>query len=385
MPFVLASPVFAETMAGEQDGPGMADGEAPTAIEEIDEADDEDTDEPAPPPPPVSIDITRYPANMTVGDRDTIKYEVNNAEADAKVKWVSGDEDIATVDSDGEVRAFAAGKVEITASLGDARASILISIEEKVIPPESFTVEVEEFSAADTLLSSHELAIGDELHLSAKISPPDADINGKFEWDTSSNGVVAVETAGDINENATLTAKSPGEATLTVKYVDEPGDESGQVSLDDYKLVVSIPEVEEEATDSLLTPILIAAAAIALVTLITVGIVRGRRRAEYERRARAARKKREMAERRNAADNEREKLMTENYERGYMDSEADRFDRKPSDYDDFPTAPSEPAPPDFDAPEFAPPEPAPPNMADRYEPLDEDDEPEKPFSVDDIE
>jgi hypothetical protein len=366
----LASPAFAAPTVDEQNAADATGGEIPAAVTDENGDATDGTDVPVDPPQPVSISITGYPRNMTVGDRDTIKYEVENAEANAKVKWASGDDDIATVDSDGEVRAFAAGKVEITASLGDARASILISVEEKVILPESFSVDVEEFTAADTLLATHDLKKGDELHISAKIIPSDADINGKFEWDTSRNGIVAIEVTGEINENAALTAKSAGEVTLTVRYADETVDESKRVALDDYRLVLTIAEEEVETANSLLITILIAAAAVAAITLITVVIVRSRRHADDERRARRAHKEREMVERENAERDERERLIMEGYERGYKDSEADRFEGMTRVYGELPTAPPEPGRLDAD---------------NGYEPSDENDEPEKPFSVDDIE
>jgi uncharacterized protein YjdB len=382
----FASPAFAEPAAVEQSVTGTTSDESPAAATDENGAATDDTDVPVEPPPPVSIDITGYPRDMTVGDRGTIKYEVENAGAGAKVKWNSGDDDIATVDSDGEVRAFAAGKVEITASIGDAKASILISVEEKVINPESFSVEVEEFTAADMLLSRHDLDINDELHMSVKVTPSDADITGKFEWDTSGDGIAAIEVSGDRGENAVLTAKTAGEVSLTVKYVDETEDESKRVSLDDYRLVFSIVKVEEEPDDSLLMTIVIAAAAVAVITLITVLIVKGhRRRAERERRARIAQKKRDMAERENAEHDERERLIMEGYERGYRDSEADRFEGMTRVYDDLPTGPPEFGPPGFEPVEFEPPEFEPVDTDDERESADESNEPEKPFSVDDIE
>jgi hypothetical protein len=388
----IASPVFAEPVAVEQSVTESTGSETPaTATDENGGATD-DTDVPVEPPPPVSIDITDYQREMTVGDRSTIKYEVKNAEAGAKVKWESGDDDIATVDSDGEVRAFAAGKVEITASLGDARASILISVEEKVIVPESFSVEVEEFSAADTLLARHDLNIGDELHMSVKVNPANADINGRFEWETGRDGIVAIETTGDINENAILTAEAAGDVTLTVKYVDEPEDESDRVSLDDNRLMFNIAE-EEEPADFPLTTILIAAAGVALIALITALIVRGRRRAEDKRRARIAHKKRDRIERENAERNERERLIMDGYERGYRDSDADRFERMTRVYDDLQAAPSELdkaetidnyEPSDEYVPfdEYEPSDEY--SSPDEHKPAEDTGEPEKPFSVDDI-
>jgi hypothetical protein len=394
---VAVSPMFSEAIGVEQSGSGNAG-----VTEESDDAVDE-VEEPVEPPPPASIDITEYPRSMKVGEEATISYDLTNADRGAKVKWRSSDDNIATVSSDGSVRAFAAGKIEITATLGSARTSILISVEENVILPESFSVNVEEFTEANMLLSEHDLNIGDELHIGVRINPDDARISGKFEWDVSGNGVVRIETVGNIDENAVITAEAAGKATLTVRYADDPEEESERVDLGDYKLVFNVIEEDEPMNFSLIAALIIVSAAAAII-LILIAVNRGRRRAEYERRARIARKRQDEM-RRGRTDDERERLIMEGYERGYRDSEADQSGRMTKVYD-FPVAPP---PPDYDVPGRPLDEPdeaedaggreGPGGSADGVDRMGnngsnggygldeagESDEPEKPFSVDDIE
>ncbi|MDR1496571.1 MAG: Ig-like domain-containing protein [Clostridiales Family XIII bacterium] len=329
---------------------------------------DDDVDD-APPSEPVVIEISRYPKDMNVGDKGAIRYEVTGADLSAVVRWDSSDDDIVSVDSDGGVRALSAGKAEITASLGEAKASILISVTDPIIKPLSFKVAVEEFSSADALLPTHDLKIGDELHMTVKVDPDNANMSGKFEWRVSSEGVVTIRNGGDINESATLKVIKDGEITLTVRYVDENPDTDERVELEDQKLNF---RVAEEKTGPGLMLIIVFAAIVVVLIIVLIAIASGRkrRRVEEERRERVARKQSEEARRERALREEKERLMERGYEKGYRDSEADRFERITRVYDVPPTPP--PAPPVV--PPIVPAVPA-----------EDDGEPEKPFSVDDIE
>jgi hypothetical protein len=339
-------------------------------------------DEPVDPPDPVYIEIVEYPRNMNVGDKSTIEYDLRNAEPDAIVKWNTSDDDIASVGSDGTVRALAVCKVEITASLGAAKASVLISVTEKIIEPKSFKVEIRESTGGDVLLTTYDVKRGDELHMDVKVNPEDATLKGKFKWTASKSGVVTITEKGEVNETATLKAERPGEVTLTVSYVDENRDKSKRVELDDRTIVLRVEEKAEPEPESeldLMTMVLIVFVVIVVVIiLILIGVASGRkrRRAEEERRERIAKKQREEARREKAKREERARLRDEGYERGYRDSEAEQFERLTRVYDvpEPPPAPSAPPAP-----------PVPPPVSPTAAPVDDEVEPEKPFSVDDIE
>jgi type II secretory pathway pseudopilin PulG len=363
----------------------------------------EETEEPDEPADPVSIAITEYPKNMNVGDTSTISYELENAAKDASVRWDSSDGNIVAVDSDGTVRALSPGKAEITASLGDARASILISVAEQVILPASFSVDVEGLTPINSLLGKYDLKIGDELRMSVKVEPADSKWNGVFEWATDVDGIVSISTQGDRGEAATLIAEGEGEVALTVRYVDGSANEEEKVSLQDNQLSFSVTEAEPPI-DFMLIVILIIIAAIVIIALIAISRSRRRRRrAERAYRERAARRPRGDAARTRASRDERERLRAEGYERGYRDSEADQFkratrvyDAPPSDYDDYGDYEDgdygdgdydyDSAPGEYDAePEQWLESVDDAGGAGQSEAPRGDGEPDKPFSVDDIE
>jgi uncharacterized protein YjdB len=353
-----------------------------TLSEEAGQSDGDEIDAPA---PPVSIRITRYQKEMNVGEEAAISYEVRNAADGEEVAWTSSDNGIAEVDPDGIVRAVAAGKVEITAVIGDAKTSILVSVAIPVIKPESFDVTIDEFTSEDMLLAVHEIKIGDELHMHAKIEPPDATANGKFVWDASGDGVVTISHEGGADTSAVLKARNAGESTVTVSYVDEGADEAGRVNLNDYRFTVSVAAEEGPASASPVTmtvSVVIAIVAAIIIILIVILRDRERRREEDERIERVERRQREEAIREQARQEERERLMREGYGRGYMDGDADPYERATRMYN----APAMPPPGSdprytYDAP------PAPQydfSEAASDAAGDAGDEPAKPFSEDDI-
>jgi hypothetical protein len=343
---VVASPGFAVTSNG-----ALVPADETDEVETNGDADDGSRD-------PVSIEITRYQREMVVGDEAAISYEVRNAAEGEDVKWESSDDGIVNVDRDGTVLAVSAGKAEITASIGDARASILISVAQPVIEPVSFKVNIEEFTSADLLVDTHEMKPGDELHMSARIEPADATINGRFEWRVSKDGVVMIRESGEINEVAVLKAEKDGETTVIVRYVDEEGDVNGRVPLDDYTFGVRVTE-EKPSFSPFLIAIFAAIVAAVVIILIVIASGRRRRRDEKARQARAARKRHDVAMRERAKQEDRAKLVNEDYERGFRDSEAEQFERITRIYD-APVAPPEPEFPESGG------------------------EPDQPFSEDDI-
>jgi hypothetical protein len=150
---------------------------------------------------------------------------------------------------------------------------------------------------------------------------------------------VSVSTDGEINEVAVLKADESGNATLTVSYVDENADANERVTLDDYRLKISVAE-EKQTMNSLFIVIFIALIAAAVIILIAIANSRKRRRVYEERRERAAHKNRTGNARKRAKE-ERSNLMREDYERGYRDSEAEQFERATRAYD-APVIPPDP-------------------------------------------
>lgn len=67
---------------------------------------------------------------MEPGERRTLQASLEPADASATIRWSSGDESIATVDSSGTVSCVGTGRVVITAAVGDLTAQVMIEVEE---------------------------------------------------------------------------------------------------------------------------------------------------------------------------------------------------------------------------------------------------------------
>ncbi|MDR1953289.1 MAG: Ig-like domain-containing protein, partial [Clostridiales Family XIII bacterium] len=102
----------------------------------------EESETPQAPPPPIELAIKDAPASLNVGDTVTLSYTLNNADVDTTVVWQSGNVEVAVVDSSGKVLAVSPGNVEIIASVGDVKSSVLISVSE--IAAESIKIVVQE-------------------------------------------------------------------------------------------------------------------------------------------------------------------------------------------------------------------------------------------------
>ncbi|MDR0357252.1 MAG: Ig-like domain-containing protein, partial [Clostridiales Family XIII bacterium] len=87
-------------------------------------------EEPSAPPAPVELVIDQAPNSLKIGEEAPIFYTLRNASADAVIEWRSSNETVAVVDSEGKVRAISPGNVEITAAIGEAKSSALITVTE---------------------------------------------------------------------------------------------------------------------------------------------------------------------------------------------------------------------------------------------------------------
>lgn len=86
--------------------------------------------------PAASITLDKTKAEMMVGDVIKLTATVLPEDADDKtVTWKSSDETVATVDTDGLVRALAKGSAEITAAIGDLSAVCSVTVTAPVAQP----------------------------------------------------------------------------------------------------------------------------------------------------------------------------------------------------------------------------------------------------------
>ena len=153
--------------------------------------------------PVTSVTLDRATLTMTEGDTQTLSATVKPDNAtDKTVTWTSSNTSVATVDG-GKVTAVAPGTATITAKAGDKTATCAVTVEKKVVPVTSVTLD-------RTTLTMTE---GDTQTLTATVKPDDA-TDKTVTW-TSSNTSVATVDGGKV------TAVAPGTATITAKAGDK--------------------------------------------------------------------------------------------------------------------------------------------------------------------
>ena len=153
--------------------------------------------------PVTSLTLDRTTLTMTEGDTQTLTATVKPDDAtDKTVTWTSSNTSVATVDG-GKVTAVAPGTATITAKAGDKTTTCAVTVEKKVVPVTSLTLD-------RTTLTMTE---GDTQTLNATVKPDNA-TDKTVTW-TSSNTSVATVDGGKV------TAVAPGTATITAKAGDK--------------------------------------------------------------------------------------------------------------------------------------------------------------------
>lgn len=115
---------------------------------------------------------------------------------DKTVYWESNNNDILTIDSDGNVKAISKGIVTITAkTVNGKQDSITLNV--KVYPEE---IKIEELDK--------EIFTGDQLQLKVNVMPEDSETT--LKWSSSDKNIV------EVDENGNITALKYGQATITV-------------------------------------------------------------------------------------------------------------------------------------------------------------------------
>ncbi len=137
--------------------------------------------------------------SLTLDEGDTAVLSASVIPADATertITWFSSDPLIATVEA-GTVTAAAAGECEITASAGGKSAVCRVTVNQKVIPVQSVTIDK----------TSVALKPGNTVQLNASISPENATDPGIF-WSSSDKTVATVD------ENGMVTAVKEGSCAI---------------------------------------------------------------------------------------------------------------------------------------------------------------------------
>ncbi len=167
--------------------------------------------------PVTGVTLDKTEAELVEGESITLTATIAPEDAtDKTVSWVSSDEEIAKVDSEGKVSAITPGTADITVTTtdGEKKAVFALTVVAKVVPVESIAIDKE------TL----ELVEGDSATLTATVSPDNAS-DKTYAW-TSSNPDVAT-----VAEDGTVTAIAPGNTTITATSNDGGKTASCEVSV----------------------------------------------------------------------------------------------------------------------------------------------------------
>ena len=162
--------------------------------------------------PVTGVSITSANGSNTVNAGDTLqltaKVSPSNA-SDTSVTWSSNSTGIAKVSTTGLVTGVAAGTAVITAKANDGSnksATFTVTVTKKVIKVTKISL------SASTLLTK----VGCTKKITATVTPTNAD-NREVTWSSSAPTVASVDQSGNI------TAKSVGNATITVTAKDGSG------------------------------------------------------------------------------------------------------------------------------------------------------------------
>ncbi|MDE5850669.1 MAG: Ig-like domain-containing protein [Muribaculaceae bacterium] len=146
----------------------------------------------------VTLDKTEI-TSLMVGETVTLTAVVSPDEAtDKTVTWTSSDENVASVDEEGDVTAVAPGTVTITATSGNVSAECKVTVVARPVPVEDIELSKTEATVAK----------GETLTLVAIVHPDEA-TDKTVTWSSSDEKVATVD------QNGKVTAVNSGSAVIT--------------------------------------------------------------------------------------------------------------------------------------------------------------------------
>jgi len=177
---------------------------------------EEQKPDPKPEPDPVvsvtGVTLNKTTLSLTEGDTSKLTATVAPSNATNKeVTWVSSNTSVATVDTNGNVKAVKAGTATITVTTkdGNHKASCTVTVTAKQEEPKP----VVSVTGVTLNKSSLSLTEGGSEKLTATVKPNDA-ANKEVTWSSSNSSVATVDTNGNVK------AVKPGTATITVTTKD---------------------------------------------------------------------------------------------------------------------------------------------------------------------
>ena len=152
--------------------------------------------------PVTGVKLNSTQEKLGVGETITLTATVTPSTAtDKTVSWSSSNTSVATVSQNGEVSALKKGTTTITVTTKDGgkTATCKITVEDKVYPVESVTLDK----------STYEMTVGDNVTLKATVNPSNA-TDKTVSWSSNNTSVATV------SQNGVVTAKKKGTAKITV-------------------------------------------------------------------------------------------------------------------------------------------------------------------------
>lgn len=143
---------------------------------------------------PTTIELSQSEIKLTAGQTAQLTATVENADDNSLIEWESADENVATVDQNGEITAVNPGTTTITAKCNDASASCEVT----VVPPTTIALSQTEMT----------LKIGETAQLTATAENAD---NNPVEWTSSDETIATVDATGLVS------ALAAGQATITAE------------------------------------------------------------------------------------------------------------------------------------------------------------------------
>ena len=157
------------------------------------------------------VTLSQSILTLDVGDAATLTATITPSNAtDKSVTWESDDTNIATVDANGEVTAVGTGTTTIKATVDGKSAECSVTVK----APTTIPVTGVSLNKASTTLT-----VGDTETLTATITPDNATNKGLL-WTINNTDIIKFHEGAITNDSQTISAVSPGTATITVTTED---------------------------------------------------------------------------------------------------------------------------------------------------------------------
>lgn len=180
---------------------GSTETEPGTQESDISTPDSSDTEPTSVESPVPSISLTYYTFNLEIGQEASLYWWLENDDSDDKTaRYYSSNTAVATVSDSGIITARGAGSAGITVTVGELTASATVNVAAPAAKAQGISVAEK----------SYGLKIGESVYIQASVLPAEA--AGRYSITFSSDKPEVAE----VDENGIITARSAGEAYITV-------------------------------------------------------------------------------------------------------------------------------------------------------------------------